>query len=309
MGNLDQITNISILGLLYKGALDSSKGVLYKDNCFIITNSEPQAVDNAGTMFRYPSRLDSFVVALCHKGSATLDCNMQEITFKQGDVLLIRPDSIIKMTTSKDCGISTMLCSKAFLERLNISSQKFFPHANELAQCYTIRPSKDTFAFLTQLLESAARCITQSQKMSYYHETVRSAVRTFGYYLMSLILQKIKASENSDALIPSRKEETFRKFIRLVGTHYKKERKITYYAGLMNLSPKYLSLLIREISGHGPAEWINNYVLQESKNLLKYSSLSIQQIAYEMSFPNQSFFGRWFKTHTGTSPKRFRDSK
>ena len=47
----------------------------------------------------------------------------------------------------------------------------------------------------------------------------------------------------------------------------------------------------------------------EAKNLLKYSTMSIQEVAYYLSFPNQSFFGKYFKEHTGLTPTAYRTRK
>ena len=64
-----------------------------------------------------------------------------------------------------------------------------------------------------------------------------------------------------------------------------------------------------ETSGRTAAEWIDDYVVLEAKNLLKYSTMSIQEIAYCLNFPNQSFFGKYFRSHTGMTPSAYRMSK
>ena len=53
-------------------------------------------------------------------------------------------------------------------------------------------------------------------------------------------------------------------------------------------------------------EWIDSYVILEAKTLLKYSDMSVQEIAYALNFPNQSFFGSYFKRNTGMSPSQYR---
>ena len=79
-----------------------------------------------------------------------------------------------------------------------------------------------------------------------------------------------------------------------------------FYAGQLHLTPKYLTTIIRKTSGRTAAEWIDDYVVLEAKNLLKYSTMSIQEIAYHLNFSTQSFFGKYFKQHTGTSPSRYK---
>ena len=74
----------------------------------------------------------------------------------------------------------------------------------------------------------------------------------------------------------------------------------------MNLTPKHLSRVVRNYSGKSVHQWIDEFVVLEIKNLLKYSDLSIQQISYELNFPNPSFMGQYFKRITGKTPGEYR---
>ena len=80
-------------------------------------------------------------------------------------------------------------------------------------------------------------------------------------------------------------------------------------AYFLAVAAKYLTTIIRKTSGRTAAEWIDDYVVLEAKNLLKYSTMSIQEIAYCLNFPNQSFFGKYFRSHTGMTPSAYRMSK
>ena len=104
----------------------------------------------------------------------------------------------------------------------------------------------------------------------------------------------------------SRKEDLFERFIRAVSESYKEERSVSYYADKMFLTAKHLSTVVKEISGKTAGEWIDSLVVLEAKALLKSSEMSIQEIADELHFANQSFFGKYFKHHTGMSPKEYR---
>lgn len=78
------------------------------------------------------------------------------------------------------------------------------------------------------------------------------------------------------------------------------------YADKMFLTPKHLSTVVKEVSGKTAGEWIDSLVILEAKAMLKSSEQSIQEIADELHFANQSFFGKYFKHHTGFSPKEYR---
>lgn len=50
-------------------------------------------------------------------------------------------------------------------------------------------------------------------------------------------------------------------------------------------------------------------MILEAKTLLKYSNMSVQEIAYYLNFPNQSFFGSYFKRNAGMSPSQYKAKK
>ena len=100
----------------------------------------------------------------------------------------------------------------------------------------------------------------------------------------------------------SRKEDLFERFIRSITESYKNERSVSFYADKMFLTAKHLSTVVKEVSGKTAGEWIDSLVILEAKALLKSSELSIQEIADELHFAYQSFFGKYFKHHAGLSP-------
>jgi AraC-like DNA-binding protein len=93
----------------------------------------------------------------------------------------------------------------------------------------------------------------------------------------------------------------------LVREFYRSQRSISFYAEKMFISPKYLSLVIKEATGKSAGDWIDQYVIQEAKNQLRFSGKNVQQIAYDLNFSNQSSFGKYFKNLTGMSPTAFQN--
>ena len=97
-------------------------------------------------------------------------------------------------------------------------------------------------------------------------------------------------------------------FIGLVEKHFKVERRVTWYALQLHMTPKHLSETIKKVSRQTPGEWIDNYVVMELRVQIKNSRKSIKQIAMDMNFPSQSFMGKYFKEHVGMSPTEYRRS-
>ena len=104
----------------------------------------------------------------------------------------------------------------------------------------------------------------------------------------------------------TKRDDLFEAFYNLLLAHYKESREVGFYADKLCLTPKYLSAVIKDLTGKSAFEWINDYVTLEAKALLKSTNMTIQQISDELNFANQSFFGKYFKRLTGVSPKEYR---
>lgn len=137
-------------------------------------------------------------------------------------------------------------------------------------------------------------------------EAYHAALKTFLYDIISLASDP-KSLEIKD-VYQSRSQDYFARFMQLVSQYCKKERKVHFYASKLCISSKYLSTIIKEVSGKTPSRWIDEVIMSEAIFLLKYSNATIQEIAFQMNFPNPSFFGKFFKRYTGFSPKYYRSN-
>lgn len=92
----------------------------------------------------------------------------------------------------------------------------------------------------------------------------------------------------------------------LVNEYANAERKVSFYADRLSLSPNWLSNVVKAASGRTVMEWINVAVIQKAKLALNYSDSPIYAIADELNFASESIFSRYFKRETGLTPKEFR---
>ena len=104
----------------------------------------------------------------------------------------------------------------------------------------------------------------------------------------------------------ARKEELAYDYFMLVMKHYKEYKDVAFYAEKLCITPKYLTSVIKDVSGRPAKDWILEYVVLDIKSYLKNSSLNIQQIASQTKFSNQASLGRFFKQHTGMTPSAYR---
>lgn len=104
----------------------------------------------------------------------------------------------------------------------------------------------------------------------------------------------------------NRQMELFHRFVSLVHDCCIEEREVSFYADKLCISTRYLSAIVRRTTHQSAKELIDKIVIMEIKVLLQNTTLPIQEIAYKMHFPDQSYLGRYFKKHTGISPSAFR---
>ena len=164
----------------------------------------------------------------------------------------------------------------------------------------------------SQSLRSFILMVEQELKGSetdFSSEIIGGLIAATIYKVGDILTHYLTEHPEVDSPIHNRAEEYFRQFTELLGEHYKHERSVGFYARQLCITPKYLTTLIKRISGKSVSEWIDNYVILEAKTLLKYSNLSVQEIAYYLNFPNQSFFGSYFKRNAGMSPSQYKAKK
>lgn len=107
-----------------------------------------------------------------------------------------------------------------------------------------------------------------------------------------------------DIAIPmSHSEKIFYDFLDLLHTHYRKQRRVSFYADELSLTPRHLTTVIRLVSGRSAARWIEEYIVLEAQILLRNSPMTIKEITYELGFNDQSLFSKYFSRASGSSPR------
>ncbi|MDO4994424.1 MAG: AraC family transcriptional regulator [Bacteroidales bacterium] len=120
-----------------------------------------------------------------------------------------------------------------------------------------------------------------------------------------LVLQVVIAFTGEDAKTKStvnRKDEIVHQFFRCLREHYRLEHEVGFYADKQCLSMRYFSFVVRERTSQTPSFWIANALLTDAKQLIVETDKTVKEVAEWLHFPNQSYFGKWFKAHTGMGP-------
>ena len=104
----------------------------------------------------------------------------------------------------------------------------------------------------------------------------------------------------------SRKARQIEQFRHLVNQQFRSHRSMDDYARDLGLSAGHLGRLCRGLLGMSPMEVLNARIVHEAQRELVYSTLSVKQVAAELGYEDEAYFGRFFKKHTGLRPTEFR---
>ena len=256
-------------------------------------------------IFRFPSRLNALIIGVGTEGETSLTSNLQEFRLKKDSLFIFSPKHILQVQSNNRFKAHLIVIAPDFLKRINIDTKRMMP----LFLQFGSLPCMELTHAESQSLRSFISMVEQELKGSetdFSSEIIGGLIAATIYKVGDILTHYLTEHPEVDSPIHNRAEEYFRQFTELLGEHYKHERSVGFYARQLCITPKYLTTLIKRISGKSVSEWIDNYVILEAKTLLKYSNMSVQEIAYYLNFPNQSFFGSYFKRNTGMSPSQYK---
>ena len=265
------------------------------------------AANSASEMeiFRFPSRLNALIIGVGTEGETSLTSNLQEFRLKKDSLFIFSPKHILQVQSNNRFKAHLIVIAPDFLKRINIDTKRMMP----LFLQFGSLPCMELTHAESQSLRSFISMVEQELKGSetdFSSEIIGGLIAVTIYKVGDILTHYLTEHPEVDSPIHNRAEEYFRQFTELLGEHYKHERSVGFYARQLCITPKYLTTLIKRISGKSVSEWIDNYVILEAKTLLKYSNMSVQEIAYYLNFPNQSFFGSYFKRNAGMSPSQYK---
>lgn len=130
-------------------------------------------------------------------------------------------------------------------------------------------------------------------------------VELLSYSLILEVLQCYVNVENAHAPL-TRKDEVLQKFVSQLYRKYRTQHEVGYYADQQFLTSRYFSSIIKQKSGKSPSQWISTALLVDAKNLLRNTNMTIKEVSDTLNFPNQSYFGKWFKHFTSQGPLDYR---
>lgn len=134
----------------------------------------------------------------------------------------------------------------------------------------------------------------------------KSKILQMLYAVFLLDLQNAQDNAMPQRSVPQRVEEIFIGFQRLLPLHFAEHHDIGFYASQLNISPVYLSRVVRQVTGRTVVDYVNQFLVMEASFLLRTTTLSITQIADRLHFADAASFSKFFLRNNGVRPKDYR---
>lgn len=250
----------------------------------------------------FPARIDAMLIVICRHGSGSVAIDLNEYEVKENTLMVIHPQHFLGTNNFEEgTEFNIVACSRRVVEEVLPKLTDLLP----LLLYYRRQPVVHLSPIEAEGIKAFYDLIRQKLEMPvtpFRRQKVLCMLQAALFEMMDLN----SVPEREKPKSKSRREELMARFILAIGQHYRNHREVSFYSDALCISPKHLSTVVKAVSGRTPGDWIESYVIMEAKMLLITTDLSIQEISSRLHFPNQSFFGKYFKHQTGMSPSAFR---
>ena len=276
----------------------------------LVEDIEQSGVVIVREMRRFFSYNEDFVfphiiLTLILRGSARAKYDMQVITHKKNDLAIIMPGHIMHpLDCSDDFTYALFFISPKMFDDLRFHT---FSHDYEKFNYAPVCTLTDEqAAHLLAIVDQLIIIANHTNEEMPHRYQVLLAQLAVGYEFLNHYRR-----EQDKQWVENRHTELFNRFCDLVGKHYRESREVQFYANQMNITPKYLSKVVRaSTNGLSPVDWIEQYVIAQAKRLIETrATQTLQETGYMLGFSEPTAFYRYFKRVTGMTAKQYRDSK
>ena len=290
-----------------KKFLPQGEDIHLGDDFFIID------IQDAGEhgFLRYPFRADAFLAIFAEKGGFNIEINLRKYRIEDKSLTICIPGNIIKIEPDSEGGglpgrFVAFAVSRSFISDLRFDFSRLFDSRLTFFHDPRMKLGEKELYFCSNYFHLIKEVI--ASEIVDKNNAVEPLVESLLYVLSGLIRKNSMKALEGEKSSQTRLNMLFERFMSLVSEYHTSERGMAFYANRLGMTPKYLSRLIKQVSGRSAPEWVDSFVLQEAKSMLKYTDESIKEIVYKLNFVNASVFYKFFKAQTGMTPSEYRNA-
>lgn len=249
---------------------------------------------------RFPCKIKCGVYALMVRGEAKATINITDYEFHQNDLLLLEPGSFLLIHQfSEDALVYYVLFSSSFLEKNTFSTHM------SLSSMQMTNPILHLPDDIASVAKHVVDTLVEASNCQPSQLGLNKMLHIFNL-LQTSFAELTRELLHTDTRPMDRKNEIYQEYNQLVMKHYHEWHHVSQYAEAMHLTLPHLSSTIKQASDKTAGDLITDAILTDAKAQLRLTTLQIKEIAISLGFENVAFFNRFFKSHTGLTPKAYR---
>lgn len=245
------------------------------------------------------------LVLLCTEGMAQFDYDGRTIQLRKGDLFLF---IMLNTLVTNFMASPDFDCRQVWVTRKEAWNINMFGQTS-ISDLMTLRqhPKVTLSEAEASLMDAHFQLLCREMRESHiYSGIVRSMVGTFLLKALSLVRRGADDNGQTEDTTSLHGKQLVERFMEIVEQSDGRIRRVDVFAQRLNVTPKYLSRLMKESVDRRPSDIILLFTMKAIERRLRFTDMTMQQIAYDLKFANASFFGKYFKEHSGLTPMEYR---
>ena len=270
---------------LLKVHASQSSDIYASEEVAILRSLRPLMSSSAVELIHTPQYVELGRILLVTGGKAVHQINLVPFETQPGDVLVIPQNTYISLASLSDDYEGQMLS---------------FGHLPvDFEKCAHLRLKEEDFRRIQHYVD----LLWETVHSKYDRKSIEHLETALLYDLKNMHVSQ------ADSALPelSRGQLIFQRFMDALGRKEPLPRSVKAYAEAVCVSPNYLSAMVKQQSGRSVMDWLNAHAILRAQVLLRHTDLSIYEVADRLDFQSATFFSRFFKRETGTTPKEYRN--
>jgi len=284
----------------------------------IRTFSDMILADNVDEIQVSPEQMSEYLILLyCEAGELQMSLNDTQYMVHPGNVVVCMPQSLVgHYMRTPDFQAKVLAVGKHFFD--DVLSDCFEVEPNWWQKALFVRdnPVWTVSDYQKRLIQSYYQLITvytEDQQTPYRQRIIRAMAQATAFEILAILDEVIKkentTTTTTTTTIAGQKDRILLQFMQLLNRPGNTQRDVQSYAHQLLITPKYLSAVCKEKTSRTASDWINQVIVGHIRHYLTQTNLSIKEIAYQMDFPDVSFFCKYTRKHLGLSPIDYRKSQ
>jgi AraC-like DNA-binding protein len=248
------------------------------------------------------------IIFICTEGRAQFEYDGAVIQIKKNDLFLYMVHSVVcNFMASTDFKCRQMWFSRSELWNIDIYKTISISDLSQLKLHPVVHLTDEE----VKLCDTYFRLLCDRMKSSTTALDAQIVRSLFGTMLLELLAMMRRNSERAieevrQENLSLHKKRIIDSFLKLVEESDGRIRRVDDFAAQLNVTPKYLSTILKEVMNRRPSTYIQLYTLKAIEYRLRFTDMTMQEIANDLKFPNPSFFGKYCKEHLGMTPLEYR---